>query len=118
MKKLTLLLFLFLSTSTCFAGNLVHPLDFNGSEVEKERVLSYIQHDVKETYSAIGMGDPSTLRMMESEELNSFKQLTKVNNRKLLDNVINKYCSIGMCNYSTILMMYKEQESASNKKLQ
>lgn len=63
------------------------------------------------------MGDPSTLRMMEKEELNSFKQLTKVSNRKLLDDVINQYCNIGMCNYNTILMMYNEQEKASKEEL-
>lgn len=55
------------------------------------------------------MREPSTLRMMEKEELNSFKELTKVENRKLLDAVIRQYCSIGMCNYNTILMMYNDK---------
>ena len=64
------------------------------------------------------MCQASILRMMEKEELNSFKELTSVKNRPLLDSVIATYCEIGMCNYSTILMMYNEEKSASNKSLQ
>lgn len=101
-----------------FATDLPHPLDFKGSDTEKEKIVAYIQLNVKETYSAIGMDDPVTLRMMEEEELNAFKQLTKVTNRKLLDSVIKTYCEIGMCNYTTILMMYQEQLKASQKELE
>jgi len=78
---------------------------------------AYIKDNVKEQYSKIGMGDPSTLRMMENEELKSFKELTQVKNRKLLDSVIRQYCGIGMCNYNTILMMYNEQNKASKENL-
>ena len=56
--------------------------------------------------------------MMEEEELNSFKYLTKVKSRKLLDSVTEKYCAIGMCTYSTIKMMYIEEDKASKKKLE
>lgn len=100
-----------------FASDLLHPLDFKGTDAEKERVISYIKLNVKQTYGAIGMDDPATLRMMEEEELKSFKQLTEIKNRKLLDSVIATYCEIGMCNYSTILMMYQEQLKASKKEL-
>ena len=101
----------------CFAADFIHPLDFRGTEAEKIAVISFIQENVKETYTKIGMGDASTLRMMEKEELNSFKQLTQIKNRNLLDSVIKKYCDIGMCNYNTILMMYNEQCKASKEKL-
>lgn len=73
---------------------------------------------VKEDYSAIGMDDPSTLRMMEKENLDAFKKLTKVSNITLLKKVIKTYCEIDMCNYSTILMMYNEQNKASKKELE
>ena len=52
---------------------------------------------------------------MEKEELKAFKafkafkELTKVKNRKLLDDVIKTYCDVGMFNCDTILMMYKEE---------
>jgi len=117
MIKLLHTFLLLLMTSNAFAAQLAHPLDFNGTEKEKNYVISYIKNNVKDSYSKIGMGDPSTLRMMENEELSSFKKLTKVDNRKLLDGVIRQYCNIGMCNYNTILMMYNEQNKASKEKL-
>ena len=118
MNKFLLALSFLVFASSIFATELIHPLEFRGTDEEKQRVIAYIEQNVKETYTAIGMGDPSTLRMMENEELNSFKALIKIENRDLLDNVIRQYCSIGMCNYSTILMMYNEQNRASNQKLE
>lgn len=115
--RLYILLALLISPSI-YANGLTNPLDFKGSEKEKNYVISYIKDNVKETYTKIGMGDPSTLRMMENEELKSFKLLTKVKNRTLLNGVIRQYCNIGMCNYNTILMMYNEQNKASKAKLE
>lgn len=115
MKKILILICI--SIVLLNANDFIHPLDFKGSKVEKEKVMNFIVKQVKETYSKIGMGDPSTLRMMEKQELSSFKQLTKVQNRQLLDSVITQYCNIGMCNYNTILMMYNEQNKASKEKL-
>lgn len=99
------------------ASDFVHPLDFKGSKAEKDKVMQFIVKGVKEAYTQIGMGDPSTLRMMEKQELSSFKKLTKIKNRQLLDSVITQYCNIGMCNYNTIQMMYDEQNKASKEKL-
>ena len=118
MIRLALALSFLIFANSVSAVEPIHPLDFKGTEEEKQRVIAYIEQNVKETYTAIGMGDPSTLRMMENEELNSFKALMKKENRDLLDNVIRQYCSIGMCNYSTILMMYNEQNKASKQKLE
>ena len=105
-------------TSSLFAQSFVSPINFVSTESNKKKVVSYIQKQVKKDYSAIGMDDPSTLRMMEEENLDAFKELTKVTNTSLLKKVIKTYCDIGMCNYSTILMMYKEQEKASKKTLE
>ena len=64
----------------------------------------------------------SLLRMMEEEELSSFKKLTNAKNPKILKNVINTYCYDsfleGFCNYTMILMMYEEEASAAGKKLE
>mgnify|MGYP000707609681 CR=1 FL=1 len=68
------------------------------------------------TLAACGGGGGGDSEPKE-EELKSFKQLTDIKNRKLLDSVIATYCEIGMCNYSTILMMYQEQLKASKKEL-
>lgn len=101
----------------CFGEEIIHPLDFSGTEQEKQDVLNFIVAQVYEDYSSVGMDDPVTLRMMEKEELNAFKRLTRVENRELLDDVISDYCSVGMCDYSTIYMMYQEQLSASTQEL-
>tara|TARA_Y100000590_G_scaffold82060_1_gene91388 strand:- start:2 stop:358 length:357 start_codon:yes stop_codon:yes gene_type:complete len=115
-KKITIILFTLLSS--LFSESLIHPLDFKGTDKEKTSVIKFIEKNVKETYCDIGMCQDTILRMMEEEELRSFKELTKVKNRYLLNSVIETYCGIGMCNYSTILMMYNEEKSASNKSLE
>ena len=81
-------------------------------------VSRYIEYDVKKTYSAIGMDNASTLRMMERENLNAFKELLKSKNKSILRRVEKTYCDIGMCNYTTILMMYKEESKAANQSLE
>lgn len=116
MKKIALLLSVM--SFSAVSADFVHPKKFSGSEQDKANVVSYIKSNVKETYTKIGMGDPSTLRMMEKEELSSFKKLTQVNNDGLLNNVITTYCGIGMCNYNTLLMMYNEQNKAASQELE
>lgn len=117
MKKLILLLSILLFASNLFAQSFISPIGFIPNEVNKQKVILYIKKQVKDDYSAIGMDDPSTLRMMEQENLKAFKELTKASNTSLLKDVIKTYCDIGMCNYSTISMMYNEQSKASQKTL-
>ena len=111
-------IFIFFSLTNLFSQTFISPINFVGNETNKKRVISFIEKNVKETYTSIGMGQPSTLRMMEREELSCFKELTKVKNKSLLKSVIKTYCDIGMCNYSTILMMYNEEEKSTNQKLE
>ena len=115
MQKLFTILFFI--NSIAFSDLLIHPLDFKGTDKEKQLVIKYIEENVRETYCAIGMCEASVLRMMEEEELRSFKILIEAKNRYVLDSVIETYCSIGMCNYSTISMMYNEELNASEKTL-
>ena len=101
-----------------FGQLFVSPINYVNNEVNQKKVISYIEKDVRQTYSSIGMDDPVTLRMMEKENLNAFKELIRVENTSLLQKVIDTYCEIGMCNYNTILMMYKEQDKANNETLE
>lgn len=117
MRTILTLAFMTFIFSKVIGQTFVSPIGFVETEINKQRVIEFIQKQVKHDYSAIGMDDPSTLRMMETENLKAFKELTKVSNTSLLRDVIEKYCGIGMCNYSTIWMMYKEQEKASQKSL-
>jgi len=96
------------------AQSFVSPIGFIDDESNRKKVLEYIRTDVKEKYSRIGLDDATTLRMMEKENLKSFKELTKVYDTNLLKKVIEKYCEIDMCDYSTILMMYKEEKKANS----
>ena len=100
-----------------FSQTLITPINFIENEYNKQRVIEYIKIKVKEDYTSIGMGDPSTLRMMEKTELEAFKELTTVTNTALLKQIIETYCEIGMCNYSTFLLMYNEENKASNETL-
>jgi len=50
--------------------------------------------------------------------MKAFKELIKITNTVLLRDVIKTYCDIGMYNYTTILMMYKEQDKASKETLE
>jgi len=106
-----------LTTFVAAAQSFVSPIGFTSTEANKQKVIRFIEAQVNADYTKIGMADPSTLRMMEEENLNAFKQLLEAKNHVLLREVIKTYCDIGMCNYSTILMMYEEQVKASQKKL-
>ena len=58
--------------------------------------------------------------MMEQQKLDSCKKLTQAQDRKIMDKVIEDYCSgtVDMCSYSTILMMYEQNFKASKKELE
>ncbi|NWC92866.1 MULTISPECIES: hypothetical protein [Pseudomonas] len=119
MKKLLLALFFF-NASVCSAATAVlNPMDFDGSDAQKKQVLDFVTATVKKDYcEKIDMCQESTLRMMEKQNLDAFKQATKATDRKIMDAVIRDYCGkIDMCNYGTIWMMYKQNFEASNKKL-
>jgi len=105
-------------SSILFAQSFVSPIAFVDNESNRQKVISFIKEQVKQEYTEIGLGDPSTLRMMEQENLKAFKELIKVTNTSLLKDVIKTYCEVGMCNYSTIWMMYKEQDKASKEILE
>ena len=117
MRKLLLGLSVIFLSSNLFAQSYVSPINFVDTEANKQAVIAFINKQVKDDYSAIGMDDASTLRMMEEENLRAFKELTKASNISLLKEVTKTYCDIGMCNYSTILMMYDDQEKASKESL-
>lgn len=115
-KLFTFLLF----PSFMFSQSYISPIGFEMNDFNKNRVIAFIKSDVKKTYAEIGMDDPSTLRMMEKENLNAFKELLSLRfkNITLLKRVESTYCDIGMCNYNTILMMYKEQLKATSEELE
>jgi hypothetical protein len=112
----------FLLAGICIAQSIVaqsfvSPIGFVQTEANQQKVIRFIESQVKRDMSAIGMNDPMTLRMMEQENLDAFKELIRVSNTAMLRQVIETYCEIGMCNYATIWMMYQEQRDASQQNL-
>ena len=109
-----------LVSATANAG-FIHPLDFDGSESQKQEVISYIQARVKADYcdGQLDMCQPTTLRIMEKQNLTAFKKLTKVSDRKILDRVIKDYCqgALDMCTYTTLEIMYKQNVKATKQEL-
>ncbi len=124
MKYIYILFSLFFSFSVA-AQNLTHPKNFSGNESDKQKVINIIERNVYKTYCqgilADSMCSESMLRMMEEEELKSFKYLTKVNNVGILNSVWETYCEgilkDSMCSYTVILMMYEEEHKASSTEL-
>ncbi len=120
MRKIITVLSLLFFITAAHAG-FVHPMDFDGSDDQRQEVIDYIKKDVYRTYceSGVDMCNESTLRMMEQENLSAFKQSTRATDRKIMDRVIKDYCKSGinMCSYSVIMMMYNENLNASEQEL-
>jgi hypothetical protein len=117
MKKLSALLILFLVATNSFSQSFVSPIGFVETDANKAAVIAFIKKQVYDDCTKIGMNDPSTLKVMQEENLKSFKQLTGIANTNLLSKVIKQVCDIGMCSYQTILVMYQQQEKDSKEDL-
>jgi hypothetical protein len=99
----------------------IHPMDFDGSEEQKNNVIEIIKAQVKKDYcdGAVDMCQDTTLRRVEANNLEAFKEATHAKDRKIMDRVIKDYCqgAVAMCSYSTIWRVYQSNLEASQKKL-
>lgn len=118
MRLLFSFLFCFVLCVPVFAYEFVSPIGFQPTEENKSAVVNYIKESVKAEYSAIGVESETTLRMMEKQNLVAFKKLLNATNKDVLARVIRQYCEIGICNYVTIEMMYKQEMKAKGESLQ
>lgn len=122
MKKLILTVSLSVLSSFAFSApaGYVDPVSFDGSDSQKGQVIKYIKANVYKDYcKQLGQCSATMLRMMEEEELKSFKFLAAETKKheKEYRQVYKDYCeTINMCNYGTLKMMFnKEVESASKE---
>lgn len=118
MNKIISSIFIALISITSYASSLIHPHSFKGSDIEKKQLIKQIQQAAKAKSVLIGMNDPTTLRMMEKEELNAFKSLLKNSNKQLLDISIEQACGAGMCDYSSINMLYQQHVQSNSSELE
>nr|WP_241391674.1 hypothetical protein [Yersinia frederiksenii]ULG19778.1 hypothetical protein 49p1_00060 [Yersinia frederiksenii] len=99
----------------------IHPMDFDGSEAQKNEVIEYIKNSVKSDYCdrTLDMCQDIILRTMECKNFNAFKLATKATHRKIMDRVIKDHCQrdLNMCNYTVINIMYEESLHSSDKSL-
>lgn len=95
----------------------INPLDFKGTEQEKAQVVQHIKADVQVRYARFVKGDPSMARLMEEDELNSFKALTMVEDRELLKDVMAKYARVGFDSYTMILTLYQDNLKSKKQSL-
>ena len=109
-------------TSPAATADFIHPMDSDGSEAQKQRVIAIVKARVKHDYcdGQIDMCSATTLRMMEQQRLEAFKKASQATKRKIMDRVIKDYCqgAVDMCSYSTIWMMYEQNLKASEKSLE
>ncbi|EIP6847649.1 hypothetical protein LTE61_004392 [Salmonella enterica subsp. enterica serovar Westminster] len=122
MRKLTLVMMCFTPGLAIADAQFVNPMDFDGTDVQKEQVVQYITEHVHKMYcdSALDMCQDTMLRMMERQELSAFKEATQATDKKIMKKVIETYCegAIDMCSYSTVVMMYRSNLKASQQTLE
>lgn len=118
MNKILLTVIFVLVVNVTYSQTYVSPVGFVENEVNKQRVIRFIKTQVKADMQALGMDTPQVLRMMEGEQLASFKKLLKATDLPLLKRMENDMCRLNMCNYQTIWMMYEENYKASKNSLE
>lgn len=120
MKRFIFSIIILILPLSVSAADFIHPMDFDGSDSQKQQVIKVIKERVKKDYcgSGLDMCQEALLRMMEQKNLDAFKQATKAKNRKIMDRVIKDYCNtVDMCNYALIWMMYQKNLEASEQSL-
>ena len=102
-------------------ADFIHPMDFDGTDSQKQRVIQIVKERVKKDYcdGGLDMCQETILRMMEKKNLDDFKKATQATNRAIMDRVIKDYCNSGldMCSYSNIWLMYQKNLQASKESL-
>ena len=110
MKNLILLLLL--APIFSFSQSYVSPIDFQDNDENRNKVIDFIENDVRRIHWD---KDVETRRMFAQLELDDFKELIKVKNKRLLKQVEKESCfheyGFDVCSYSWILSVYKRRES-------
>lgn len=96
----------------------INPMDFNGTDKEKEYIIEFIKEHTKKSLDLIGMDSDILKREMEQQQLNSFKELTKAKDREVMENCIKNLKMIGNYDYTLLKASYDQEMSAKDKKLE
>jgi hypothetical protein len=103
------------SSDSCRAFLFVDPISYKASKLAEESVIKYSKKYAQEQYAKLEIYDEETLKMIAKDNINAFKNLIQVGDKKLLQKVIDKYCAIDMCSYEDLDNMYKEELEKSKQ---
>lgn len=97
--------------------NFINPMNFNGTDKEKDEVIEFIKVSTKKSLELIGMDSDTLKREMEQQQLNSFKELTKATDKEVMEKCIKNLEMIGTLDYTLLKGTYDQEISAKNKEL-
>ncbi len=97
--------------------SLVNPLTFKDTPEERAQVLEVCKYLAKQSCDLAGMNTPDMLRIMETEELTSFKALVDAQHPELVEEALITCQKAGMVSYSMINIMYNNFVNAQNSEL-
>ncbi len=114
-KYIVMLSVLLASVAYAAPKGFVDPVNFDGSDNMKKNVIAYIKQQTANDAGAIGLNSPTMLRMMERQEMNSFKNLiAKKLDAEIWQQVLDNYCNVIIvtCGYQMLEMMYSQELQA------
>ena len=103
-------LFFAFTLNICYA-DFIHPLDFNDNKLNRIKLVQYISNNVNKICIRFYKCDFSIFQNIFQEELISFNNLRKLQDRDRIDKAIEMCCAnsdSGACLYSIIETTYNE----------
>ncbi len=112
MKNLTLMMTLFLSFAFSQPQGFVNPLEFDNTDQQRQKVISYIKNGTLHKYcdSEDDACHPNVLQLAQADSLTAFLELSAIQNKEYLNSLIEEYCNseFFQCSYENLLKVYEE----------
>lgn len=84
----------------------INPMNFNGTDEEKEQVIEFIKENAKKSLELIEMDSNILKREMEQQQLDSFKELTEAKDREVMEYCIKNLKMIENLDYTLLKGSY------------
>lgn len=112
MKNLILMMTLFLSFAFSQPQGFVNPLEFDNTDQQRQKVISYIKNGTLHKYcdSEDDACHPNILQLSQADNLTAFIELSAIQNKEYLNSLIDEYCNseFFQCSYENLLKVYEE----------
>lgn len=114
MKKITSLLLFFVPIVFAEPQGFVHPLKYDHSDEQTQKVVKYIRKSNIHKYCDRDSDacHPNVLELAKHENFEAFMELTAAEDKEYLNHVITEYCStneVAKCRYEDILKVYEDK---------